>query len=66
MGNRLHSPPDHPEHEKPRLAITVFLLAMIPLLIVGAFVVGASYGVVGPLAGLLGILAAPVVWYYFR
>ena len=66
MGNRLHSPPDHPEHELMRTGMAVLILAMVPLVIVGSLMAGASYWVVGPLASLVGVLATRVVWYYFR
>ncbi len=65
MENRLN-PPDHPERELLRTAIAALILAMVPLVIVGSLVAGASYWVVGPLASLVGVLATRVVWYYFR
>ena len=64
MEERL-DPHERPDYARLRLGITVFVLAMIPLLIVGALVAGASYGVVGPLAGLLTWLAVKVLSYYF-
>lgn len=56
---------DRPDHERLRLGITVFVLAMIPVVVVGALLAGAGYGVVGPPAGLVGLLAIKVVSYYF-
>ena len=55
-----------PEHDVLRTAMAVLILAMVPLVIVGSLVAGAGYWVVGPLTGLVGLLATKIVSYYFR
>ncbi len=51
--------------ERMRLGMAALILAMVPLVIVGSLIAGVSYWVVGPLAGLVGVLARQVVAYYF-
>ena len=65
MENRL-DPHKHQDHDRLRLGITAIVLGMIPVVVIGVLVTGASYGVAGPLAGLVGLLAIKIVSYYFE
>ena len=65
MKTPLHSTQNHLERERLRAIMASLILGMVPLVIVGSLISGANYWVVGPLAGLVGVLAMRVLAHYF-
>lgn len=65
MEDRLDPPHDQPEHTI-RLAITIFLLAMMTFVAVYLLVFGAEYFVAAPVAGLVGASSVIAISYWFR